>query len=231
MPHNRLQIGVQNCCGQSFIFAKFWLYFGGYRNRNLWCTFAQRLCKRLFVAVISERKHKPNGAGACSRSNHFINSRIDILGTRSANDFTLCADTFIQFNAVFPIHQRSGVIPLQVIHMRARLAANFQQIAKPFGCYQGHTAASALDQRIGANCCSMGHPFDFIRWDIELGAHYVKTVQNSFSWVRRRGRRFVNVKHSGLVVRCIEIRKCPADIHTNCPTHTVFSKVQIQNFR
>lgn len=120
---------------------------------------------------------------------------------------------FIDFGAELARHGHRRLAHAVVVQVRARLAADFQHVAKPPRGDQPDPRALALDDEIGGHRRAMAHVRHLGGRDAALREHLADAGGDGLRRIVRRGGHLVEVHRAGVLVDHREVGKRAADVY------------------
>ena len=171
---------------------------------------------------IQKSEQEADRASLCAGRPDFFDHVVNFFIGKVDNDLSICADPLRHFETVLSWDERRRFVGLKIVHLGPNLPADFQQIAKAFGCDQSDVCAPTLDERVGGDGRAVCEPANVRRRYALISRKVVQSGENCSRGIIRCRGAFMQANDGVIFFECVEIRKRAANIDADKPNHTCY---------
>ena len=169
----------------------------------------------LFMRAVQIGEQEAYGASLGPAGADRLDGRLDIGPGRRAHRFARRIHALGKLETPLRRHRRRGPCAAEIVHVRADLPADLQQVPEALGGDQRHPAALALEQRIGRDCRAVRQAGYLVERDPAGVRHFPDALEDRPARVVRRRGTLEDMRFAGPVVDGGEVGEGAA---TSTPT-------------
>ncbi len=205
--------GVEHGGGQALVFAELGQHVGRLADVGVGHFFQHYLRRAALMRRVAVGVQEADRDGLDAGLGKTARGIAHLRFVQRRQHVARCVHPLVDFGAEFTRHRHGRFADAVVVQVRTRLAADLQHIAKAARGDEPDARALAFDDEVGGHRGAVAHVRD-LRWrDTVIREHLADARGDGLGGIVRRGRHFVKVHHTGILVDHREIGKRASDVY------------------
>ena len=213
----RLHVGIGHGRAGALVLAEFRGDGGRDGHRDAGRTGGDPLADGPLVLGASVGMQQRDGDGLAPGCDHGVDRAIDGCQFERPHHGSIRPHAFRNLGNMATLHERLGLVDVEIIGLVALLTANDQDITKPIGGDEARWRPLALEHRVGRDRRCMQHHVDRTAWDAHRLQQLLQARDHGLAGIVGCCRDFEDVRCTGCAVAEDEIGEGAADVecHTD----------------
>ena len=212
---HRLEVCIQHRGGEPLVLAELGLDLERRAHRDIGEGSSNGGRDAVLVLGVAEGEQQAYGAGLGAAPANLLHRRADGIAGELGDRLAGRVHALVDLEPVAALDERRRMILDEGVHVRAGLAADFEQVTEPPGRDHRDVAPAALDERIGAHRGAMGEPAQRPEVDGVPGGHRLQPLDDGSGRVVGGGRPLAGMDFAARLVEHVEVGEGAAYVHSN----------------